>query len=586
MSITRGYQPLLVVTALVTTALTGVACHLGRNAPAPPSPEPPLRLTLAFADVAPGAGSDYPFGFVLASNGRQGVFPAMHDGHLALWLRDFATGNDTRLDGTDGAVLPFWSPDNAAVGFFAGGHLNVLRLADGQVSTRAEAPAPRGGAWHPDGTIVFAPTDAGGLMRLAATGDVTPATTLDVGNGEISHRMPAWLNGGSHLVYLVRAPGTAHHGIWMAPTGALERRSRVVASDAQGLVVDDLLVYASGDALVAQRLDHASGRTIGRPALLGPMVGRGPHGQLLATASPALLVYAASAPSARELRVVDRGGVTQRVIGEPMQAWEVRVAPDGARTAVARVDPQLDTLDIWIYDRDTPLPDRVSLAIDADETPVWSPDGSRLAWISARRTVTIRTARRDRPEVARYVFPRAARMSDWSRDGRQLVVTTVADDGRDDVVTLAAEGDGSPHPYTATPFNERHATLSPDGRWLAYASDESGAFEIYVDQFPTPGRRARVTLGGGLEPRWRADGRAVFFRRGEALFEVPLTFGAGAPEAQPALRLFAIDREIRAYDTGRDGGFVLNVAAPAGRVAPPAAVLNWQGLVAPAAAGR
>jgi Tol biopolymer transport system component len=338
-----------------------------------------------------------------------------------------------------------------------------------------------------------------------------------------------------------------------------------VNSDAEGLPLDGALAYASGEALVVQRVNLETLALEGPSPLLGSPIGRGTEHELYATAGAELLLFGIPASSARELRWVDRVGVATGTLGEPMNASDVRIAPDGRRIAVARVDPQLRTLDIWAYDDQRPVPRRLSPNIDADESPAWSRDGRRVAWVSGRRTVTTRDSGAARADVMVHKFEHAVRVTDWSPDGRWIVVSESRPETRADIIVLSAASTPSAatRPYAQTPFNETYGTVSPDGRWLAYASDESGHVDVYVDTFPTPGRRARLSVGGGTEPRWSNDGTQVFFRRGSEVHVVHLRSSDDAQEAMSSERLFNAGGEIRSFDVTPDGRrFLLNVPIP------------------------
>jgi len=552
---------LAIVIAIAVTAWWRISAR--RETPSPTTAAlrlefiPPAGLTL-------GGTSEYPFGLAIAPDGRRLTFPATRAGLTELWLHDLTTSETQTLPGTEGAVLPFWSPDGRSIGFFAAGELRVLALDDGRVRTLAPAPSPRGGVWHPGGDIIFAPDSASGLVRRRSSdGAIETLTAIDAGTGETGHRFPALLDGGRRIVFYVRATQAARQGIWIAPLSAPASRTRLASSDSQAIAAGDAVVYASGGALVAERIDVAKGTLAGRPTPIALAVGQSPQNQLFAATGGDLLIFAAPGSSLRQLQWVDRQGAAAGTIGEPMEAWDVRIAPGHSSIAVARVDPQLGTLDIWTYDGDRPLPRRISPAIDRDDSPVWSPDGDRVAWVGARRTVMMRGSLAELPEITLHKFDNPVHVTDWSADGRWLVVGESRPDTHDDLWLLPPDGVSDPQPYAQSTFNEIQGVVSPDGRWIAYASDESGRFEIYLDSFPTPGARGRLTLGGGVEPRWKKDGRELYFRRGSAIHAVtPVTSGA-APEAAASQRLFDAGEDIRSYDVTSDGQrFLLNVPAP------------------------
>lgn len=538
-------------------AVLGAAC---RQTPAPPTPV--LRLTLPHPDeLVVGGGPDYSFGLALAPDGRRLVLPAASGDRAALWLRDLAADTLRPVASSSGGIFPFWSPDGRALAFFADGKLRAITLADGGVNDLGDAPSARGGAWHAEGEIVFAPRADGPLMRRRTDGRIEPFTEL--APGESSHRLPRFV-GDEHVVFFVRAAEPARQGIWIARRDQPQARKRLVNADAEGLVLDSSLLYASGEALVAQQIDLEALSLAGASRLLGSPVGRGTEHQLFASIGGEVLLFGVPQSLARELRWVDRAGTTLGVVGEPMSASDVRVSPGGDRVAVARVDPQLRTFDIWAYEDRRPVPRRLSPAIDADESPAWSPDGSHVTWITGQRTVTTRDSRGERGERTIRKFDNPIRLTDWSRDGRWLVLSEARPGSGSDIVLLSAGRVTAailPAPgatadvrvYAQAPFNETHGAVSPDGRWLAYASDESGHMEIYVDAFPVAGPRARVSVGGGTEPRWTRDGTGLFFRRGGELhFARDRLFDAGV--------------DIRSFDVAADGQrFLLNLPAPAAK---------------------
>jgi len=327
-------------------------------------------------------------------------------------------------------------------------------------------------------------------------------------------------------------------------------------------------------ALMAQPIDAGTLEPSGRAAVVGLQAGRGPLGQIFATATEDVLIYGAPGTTLRELRWLTRDGTPAGSTSEPIDAWDLRIAPDGKRIVVTEIDRQLRTLDVFIRTASQPAPTRLSLSTDVDESGVWSPDGLRIAWAGQRRKVMLRGAGAVLPEQTIATFDSPVQVWDWSRDSRSLLIGRTSNDTGDDLWIQPPVEGAAAQPYATAAFDQAYGAFSPDGRSIAYASNESGQFDIYVDAFPKPGTRVRVTTAGGTEPRWSKDGRELFFRRGSAIHSVSIT-QTSPPEIRSVAQLFDLGTTIRAYDVSRDGRFLVNVAAASQSAAPPTIVTNW-----------
>ena len=565
--------------ALVLAAVFAVPAirHWRERPPAPPPPPQPVRAAWAPPDeVEAGAGSDYVFGLALAPDGRRLVYPGAKAGLVTLWLHDFRSGETRNLAGTDHAVAPFWSPDGSRIGFFAGGQLRAIELASGTTTALADAPAPRGGAWASNGDIVFAPAANGTLMRRLANGSIAPLTRLDPGRGETAHLWPVLIDNFQHVAFLAVATNPGNTGIRLAPLTAVpEASAQLIASNAQPLVAGDSLLFLSDQTLLAQPIDFVARRLRDRSTLVAVGVGRGPLGQLLATAADDLLVYSAPQSALRELRWVSRSGDAIGRASEPVDAWDLRIAPDGRRVVVTEVDSQLRTLDVFIREGTQPVARRLSPSTDVDESGVWSPDGLRVAWAAQRRHVMLRGAGAMLPEQSIASFNTPVQLWDWSSDGRQLLIGRRTAETNDDLWLLAPREGATAEPYATGAFNQTFGVFSPDGQFIAYASDESGKFDIYIDTLPRGDARIRVTTAGGTEPRWSRDSSELFFRRGSEIHAVKLSRRGSAFEVGPSERLFDAGAPVRSYDVSPDGRFLLNVPADMKTRQPMTVVHHW-----------
>lgn len=568
------WSPWVLTVVLAAVLAVPAWRHWQERPPAPPAPMRASWLPPEDADL--GAGT-FAFGVALAPGGRQVAFAATRLGRVDLWLHDLRTNEARVLPSTEGAAAPFWSPDASRVGFFSEGHLRAIDLASGEVSALVEVSDPRGAAWNAAGDLLFAPAADSGLMVRAATGEVRVVTTPDAGRRDTSHRWPAWLPDGRRFIYLVRSSDPSREGIWIASLDAPSAARRLVGANAQALVAGGHVLYASDDALLAQPIDPVTGELAGGPELVGLPVGHGLADQLFATASDDVLLFAPPGTTLRELTWATRDGAPLDRLGDPLDAWNLRIAPDGRRVLLTGLDQQLRTFDVWIHDGAGVVPLRLSPSTGADVGGAWSPDGLRAAWIAGNRRVTIRGAGAVLPEQVVADFDPPVRLFDWTRDGRWLVVGRTAASSGDDLWLVPSSGRGDPQPYAEAPFNQVSGVVSPDGRWMAYASDESGHFDIYVDTFPKPGARTRVTTAGGTDPRWRSDGRELAFRRGSEVYAATVSVAAGRFASQPAERLFDAGPDLRAYDLAPDGKrFMLN--QPAASAGPRAArlVIYWR----------
>ena len=530
---------------------------------------------IAPAGVDVGGGGDYLFGLAIAPDGRRLLYPAAKAGVVSLWLHDLRTGEARTLPGTEGAAAPFWSTDGSRAGFFTNGRLRVLDLANGTASDLADAASGRGATWNAGGDLIFAPAAGGGLMRRDAAGSIAPFTALDPAGSETSHAWPAFLPDGRHVAFLVNATQPSRSGIWIASLADPASRRRVLSSDTQAIVAGHTLLYLSDQVLMAQPLHPATLDVAGRPAVVGLQAGRGPLGQLFATASSEVLMYGAPGTTLRELRWVTREGQPSGSTSEPIDAWDLRIAPDGRRIVVTELDRQLRTLDVFIRTSSQPAPARLSLSTDVDESGVWSPDGLRIAWAGQRRKVMVRGAGAVLPEQTIAAFDTPVQIWDWSRDGRSLVIGRKHKDTGDDLWIQPPVEGAKAEPYSTAPFDQAFGAISPDGRTIAYASNESGQFDVYVDSFPTPGARVRVTTAGGTEPRWSNDGRELFFRRGSAVHAVRF---ANDREVESIVQLFDLKQTVRSFDVSRAGQFLVNLPAGNSAQGQTTIVANWSQL--------
>ncbi len=574
----------LLATAAITTlglaviALFVPAMRHWREVP-PPAPAPLRGQWSAPEGLQAGAGSDFPFGLALARDGRRLAFPATRDGHVQIYLQDLQTGTTTALPGTDGGVLPFWSPDGRHLGFAVAGSLKSLDTETLAITDLLSIEAARGATWNSAGTLVAATSGEGALVVRDADGSTRPLTQLDRQSGELAHLFPSFLPDGRHVIYFVRADTPSRQGLWMTALDDEQPAERLTGSAAHGFVVGGHLVSANDGALVAQAIDAEGRRLHGPVTVLGVSVGTSAAGQLLATATDEVVIYSPPVVLARELVWLSAAGERLGSVGSPADTWAARVAPDGRRVLATFMDPLLRTLDVVLFDGANLTPTRVSLSIDADDTPVWSPDGLRVAWVQAGRAVMVRGAGAVLPAETLVRFAEPVRVASWTPDGTSLIVSRTMGATRDDLWLVPVRG-GEARPLVETPFADVQGVVSPDGRWLAYVSDESGRFEVYVEPFRdrSPGSvtRERVTNGGGSDPRWSREGRELFFRRESAIHVATPALGRGQNAVAATSILVDTRTDLRTFDVAPDGRrFLVNLPASQGPAPAATLVINW-----------
>jgi len=417
---------------------------------------------------------------------------------------------------TDGASQPFWSPDSRSIGYFAEGELRTVSLDGGPPTTIAQAGAnPQGGTWNDNGVIVFAPSRFSSLRRVSAVqGNVEDATSLDTDARETGHWWPQFLPDGNHFLYSVASADSGHAGLYVASlSGGPPRRLLDVSAAGAVYAWPGYLLFTRNRTLMAQPFDASSLRVSGTPTPIAadvspPDLLAGPQ----VSASATGLLGFSSGRTGSRLTWFDRGG---RLLGSSRALVDLRspaLSADEQFVVAHRMEAGRSEL--WLLELDRGVTSRVTEGDNGGQAAVWSPDGLSLAYASDRRgslDLYVRSMVTGRDEELLVGTASAERPFDWSRDGRYLVYGTTAPSERADLWLLPMTGDREPVPYLTGPFNETQAAVSPDSRWLAYTSDESGGWEVYVQSFPEPGRKLRVSVEGGAQPRWRADGEELFF---------------------------------------------------------------------------
>jgi Tol biopolymer transport system component len=498
--------------------------------------------------------------------------------------------------GTEGASGVFWSPTGKSVGFFADTKLKRVDLSGGAPLVLADAPLGRGAAWSRDDIILFAPTTTAGLSRVAATGGPVTVVTKPV-NGQGSHRWPQFLPGGRRVIFLVTLGQPDTHGTYVVSLDGGEP-TRVLAGETAAVYAPPgYLLWASQGVLVAQRFDATRATLEGEPVPVTQVLGidDGTFRSAFSVSAMGTLAHRVGTPARRQLVWVDRTGKVLNALGAPDDnvLANPALAPDGQRVAVSRIVE--GNFDVWLMNVGRGVASRFTFNPALDSTPIWSPDGRRLAFGSARKVVGDlyeKPTDGATDEQPLLVNTQEKWLYDWSRDGRFILYGVFADPKTTggDLWTLPLTGDRTPFPVAQTSFEEFGGQFSPDGRWLAYASNESGRAEIYVRPFPSPGGKWQVSTAGGNQPRWRRDGKELFYVApdnrlmavplglaadtsavvvGEPMVLFPTRLASGAGIGPPG-SIFAAQ-----YDVATDGRFLMNVAVEEATAPPITIVQNW-----------
>ena len=531
----------------------------------------PLHMSV----LAPSSSTLYSFpSAVLSPDGsRLALVATGTDSRTRLWVRSLDRGEPLLLAGTAGAVQPFWSPDGKDIAFFADGKLKRVPAEGGAVQTVAAAPTGCGGSWGQDGTILFAPSNLSPLWRVGAGGGAAmPVTRLDRERRDASHRWPVFLPGQKHFLVFVRTDGD-RSGIYAGTVGSPELRFLFPSSSNALYAPPGYLLFVREGNLMAQRFDAGSLELSGEPAALAEGISLEADAADFSVSGTGVLAYRPVPLVLTQLLWFDRTGQRLGALGEVGYWSSPRISPDGRQVTVMRVDPRTQDLGVWLVDAAQGQARPFAEAHPGTYIyPLWSPDQSRIALAVERNgAADLYTkelhggAERALRVSSRYKIP-----SDWSSDGRLLLYGTSDPAGGWDVEALPLAG-GQPLSLLNSPFFEADAQLSPDRRWLTYISDASGRMDVYVRPFGRPGAERVVSPGGGFGPRWRRDGRELYYIAPDGRLMVLSLEPGEELDPGPARILFdarlgVLPYDLPEYDSAPDGQrFLVNqpVEAPA-----------------------
>jgi Tol biopolymer transport system component len=554
---------------------------------------------LWFSVLAPHGGPPWQSPPALSPDGKQIAFCALDPaGATVLWVQSFDSPVPRALPGTEGAAWPFWSPDGRSLGFQAERRLKRVDLGGGSPQSIAAAlNAPVGASWSSTGDIVFVPSLGGrGLHRVSASGGVvTPVTRLSEERQERTHLYPHFLPDGRRFLYFAVSLDDRYTGLYAASLDGGEPRF-VAPLQSRAEYADGHLIFGGGRDLFAQPFDLDTLELTGEPSRIGEGVGAAAAGLQnfsFTTAPGGVVAYHSESWIRRsQLVLVDAAGEVARKLGDPDRWYNVAAAPHGKRLALERMNGDEKSLDVWIMDLLTArLSSRLTYAAGAWRAfsyPIWSHGGDRILVADNTGPFWLFSADRSSDPGERLPLTAGGRggwPTDWTPDGSYVVVGQPDPTTAVDIWLLPTDAEVEPVPYARMPYLEHAARLSPDGDLLAYASTESGSLEIWVDTFPRPGHKARVSSFGGHHPCWGNSGPDLYYLAPDGtLMRASVARDADRLEVSDATPLFRLETELAnvsdiarwPYDVlGNGEHFIFNVEVESRESGRILVGLNW-----------
>jgi len=573
--------------ALLIPVAATIAFALRFN-PAAPASVPP-DMTIRFVQDPP-SGHLIASGAVVSPDGRNLAFVARgrDTGRAQIWVRSLDSAQVRILPGTDGAFRPFWAPSSKAVGFFADGRLKRVGLEGQPPQTLADVGyRPSGGSWSSSGVILFSERQSRLYAVSETGGEKTAVTSLEDAH-EVAHQAPFFLPNGREFLYFVLGSTPQSSGTYL---GSLDSRDRVRLLDSSCSAVSfaepGYLLYVRDGNVMAHRFERARRRIEGAPQ---PIASTHTESMVeirvgaISASTNGILTFGGDTAMA-QLTWFTRDGKNVGTIRSPSPLHNPTISPDGRYVAA---DGSGSNMSIWVVDLERGTPTRLADGV----LPLWGPRGSDIVFTSRRVGGSSDLVHRSivgagTDESLLLRTPEMKIGGNWTDDSSYIIYTGSDPRTKLDLWTLAV-ADRRPVPFLQTSFNEMHGQISPDGRWVAYASDESGTWEVYVQTFPSPGSKRTISVGGGAEPQWRRDGRELYYLAPEGtLMAVAVSnsddiFNAGRPVPLFQARIPADIIAFRNhYAPARDGQRFLVDAADDNE--PINVVVNWTALLSDSA---
>jgi Tol biopolymer transport system component len=589
----RGFKVASILFAAALLALAGMAANAYLHKS--PNPLGTLRFALPMPDQASYLSSP-----AISPDGHTLAFSAVGpDKRRLLWVRPLNSLQASFLEGTDDALAPFWSPDSSYIAFFAGKKLKKVSVEGGAPVILCDTEGlAGGGSWNRDNVIVFGRSFYDGLYRVPAFGGAAvPVSKLDASRGERAHLWPRFLPDGKHFLFYALCDQDENNGVSIGSLSTNAPARRLMAADTNAIYAElgnspsasreGYLLYVRGHHLNAQPFDPGSLAFKAEPFSLADEVNYLQFINLLpiSASDNGLLAYQSIDTPKQQLVWLDREGNQIGVLGGPGEFGQPRISPDGQRVAVSRLSTNKETADMWVLDVTGSRSMQLTSDASHEGSPVWSPDGREVTYFSNPKghfDLYSRVADASAPQTLVLGSTLDKYPNDWSSDGRFLLFGNVGNTTNSDIWILPMKGDRKPSPYLVTVSSEGQATFSPDGKWIAYESDESGRSEVYVECFPrheSDSRRWQISRNGGGQPKWRGDGKEIYYIMVNGkMMAVTISTGGSFTASEPRL-LFqtrALPRTRNLFDVTRDGTrFLVNVPLEWASSSPITVVANW-----------
>jgi serine/threonine protein kinase len=524
----------------------------------------------------------------ISPDARRMVFPVVNkEGKRELWVRPLDSLQAQRLPGTEDGIQAFWSPDSRFIGFFAGQKMKKIEISGGPPTALSDGASSHGGAWSRDGVILFGPGVSGPLYRISsAGGPATAVTTLDTSRNETIHAWPHFLPDGRHFLYLARSATRENSAIYVGSVDSNETKFLINADSTPAYSPPGYLLFLRERTLMAQPFDADKIQLTGDAFPIAEQVGFNPgNGRgFFSVSDNGVLAFRTRVFSDTQLVWFDRTGKQISQIGATGQIAAVSLSPDDKRVVVSRIDNQSGASDLWLIEQGRETKMTFDPANDA--SPIWSPDGSQIAFNSNRSGTNDIYSKSSTGGGNEELLLKSSNQKgphDWSADGQFIVYGDFDPKTNVDLWILPLFGDRKPSVFLQTPFAEQQARFSPNGHWIAYSSNESGAAQVYVRPFPPSGGQWMVSTNGGSQPRWRADGNELFYLGPDRkimaveIKEDGPNFAAGSPRLLLETRAAApVFPGASSYAVTRDGQrFLLITPIEESSPSPITLVLNW-----------